>query len=266
MDLTNQLPLGERILFEQPTNEAIRICLRLEKLATQFQAVMQTHSDIHCRIAVDTLLETLKLVSRPDLKSKLAQCLAQINASLEQMRHFPTVSPEQLQGVKKRIEDAGNQLHGTHGKFGEILRYNEFIKGILLQVNTPAGICEYASPQYLLWFTLPIEQRFLQLKEWYRNFDLLNHVANLILDLVRTSSDSTSILAGRGFYQQSLPMQPPCYMIRVSVEKQWGLYPEISVGRHRLSVYFLKLDFNNLEKRPVQTHDDIQFELNICQI
>ena len=252
-------------IFEQPLTEAIRICLRLEKLQQQFTDLIAHDDDLSFTLAFDVLLETLKLVNRPDLKSKLSQCLSQINGSLSQMEKVTEHQFDNLNEVYEQTKGFANQIHHVHGKFGDGLRYNEFIKSLILQNNTPAGICDYTAPQFVLWQMHPLAERQQQLKTWYQDFDLLNNVANFLLNLLRTSSHQQPIIATNGFYQQALPMFPPCYLVQVILDRD-DVFPEISVGKHRLSLHFLQPDFNKTDERARQFKQDIKFELVICQI
>ena len=71
-------------------------------------------------------------------------------------------------------------------------------------------------------------------------------------------------LAEGGFYQRSLDAGSPCQLIRVAIQPDAGYYPEISAGRHRFTVRFMRLD--SPEERPVQTDQDIRFRLSCCVI
>lgn len=258
--------MDDKIIYEQPLTEAIRICLRLEKLQQQFTALIDQQTDLACNLALDILLETLKLVNRPDLKSKLSQCLSQINGSLSQMEKVTEHKFDNLNEVYERTKYCANQLHSVHGKFGDSLRYNEFIKSLILQYNIPAGLCAFTSPHFLLWNTLPLTQRITQLMQWYQKFELLNKTCQLILNLIRTSSHCEEIIASNGFHQQALPMFPPCYMVQIHLLDYSDIYPEISVGKHRLSLHFQKPSFEETDRRPKQFQKDVRFELTICQI
>ena len=51
-------------------------------------------------------------------------------------------------------------------------------------------------------------------------------------------------------------------MIRVSIDVDGLVFPEISAGKHRFTVRFMELE--NTEDRPVQTTRDIPFQLSCC--
>ncbi len=64
------------IVFEQPLNEQMRICLRLEQLFKQLKESMSQSSISASKIALTALLKIISVVDRPDLKSKLTQTMA----------------------------------------------------------------------------------------------------------------------------------------------------------------------------------------------
>ena len=256
--------MSDVIIFEQPVNEAIRICLRLEQLQQQFHYFVSKEDPNDCKTALGTLLETLKVALRPDLKSKLTQVLAQYNTSLSQL-HLPPSTDRQLQDIRKKIDSLTQQLHNTHGRIGETLRTNEFLSSLILQTGTPSGICESSSAVYSLWLRLSFSERNVQLLKWYNTFSLLNQSTELILFLTRESNLPITVIAKDGFFQQSLTVNPPCQMIRISIPISLGVYPEMSVGKYRLAVHFLIPSFD-VGLRPQQHRKDVEMQLTCCQL
>ena len=85
----------------------------------------------------------------------------------------------------------------------------------------------------------------------------------LVLDLVRKNSKIDEKTAIHGFHQELLDPQSNLRMIRISIPPHIPAYPEISVGRHFLSVRFFAPD---IEKRPVQYSDNLSFQLAYCNL
>jgi cell division protein ZapD len=61
----------EPVIYEQPVNEHVRVCLRLEQLFNQTLHWMRGTSAWDSRAAISALLEILNVLDRPDLKAKL---------------------------------------------------------------------------------------------------------------------------------------------------------------------------------------------------
>ena len=65
----------ESVTYEQPLNDPMRICFRLESLFTKLQHHMSSEHAVDHQIAMQSLLEVINVIERPDLKSKLTQVL-----------------------------------------------------------------------------------------------------------------------------------------------------------------------------------------------
>ena len=88
--------LDNVVIFEQPLNEHLRICLRLEQLILQLHEYLANQSTRGSEIALITLLRLVEVMDRPDLKSKLMQMLTQYATSLGQLERFPEVDGQRL--------------------------------------------------------------------------------------------------------------------------------------------------------------------------
>lgn len=194
------------LVFEQPTNEAIRICLRLEQLSKTFNYHLSQPGEIAARQAMLTLLDTLKLANRPDLKSKLTQLLAQYSAMLSQLRSQKGVDIEQLDNIHQQVDQLAHILHQKQGRFGDQLRKNDFLYNISLQTHIPGGVCNYDAPALLLWLNKNPSMHRAQLTQWFKVFERLNDASQLILHVVRHSGQAKKVLAEDGFYQQALEL------------------------------------------------------------
>ena len=86
---------------------------------------------------------------------------------------------------------------------------------------------------------------------------------SLMLRLIRESVPAVKEIAEAGFFQKSLDLSTPCHIVRVTVPSDCPYFAEISGGKHRFTVRFLE---QRLEERPVQTTDNIPFELACCII
>src|SRR3990167_4743370 len=63
----------DKIIYEQPLNEIIRVCLRLELLFQQIDHRLNDISILGTREIVSLVINVLNILDRPDLKAKLAK-------------------------------------------------------------------------------------------------------------------------------------------------------------------------------------------------
>lgn len=255
---------NENIIYEQPLNEQVRLCLRLEYLFAQVDYYLNMRSEWDIRQTINTLLEILNITDRPDLKNKLGQILVQHATVLSQLEKAPNVDKDKLRDILNKINVLMDSLRNNIQKSGQILRENEFLNTIQQRLHSPAGACSFSLPNYHLWLKQDQETIKAKLLEWLEAFEQIRALTQIILDLTRRHIDfKKGIKAVNGFYQTNLEANINHQMIRISVPGEKKLFPEISVGRHRLAIHFFSIDING---RSIQTADDVIFELACCKI
>lgn len=254
---------NETIIYEQPLNEQIRLCLRLEFLFEQTRHNLNGNSSWDLRQTLYSILEILNITDRPDLKSKLGQALNQHASSFAQLEKLPNIDKQKLHNTLKKIDQLLDDLRANTQKTGQVLRENEFLMAIQQRMYTPAGTCAFSLPPYYLWLKQDKKSLQQQLTNWLDSFKQLETIIDLMLQLTRESTSFKTTKAIGGFYQSNLESTTQHQMIRISIEPEKLLFPEISVGRHRLAVHFFTLDMNG---RAAQTPDDIIFELACCKL
>ena len=248
------------IIFEQPLNEHMRACLRLEHLYSQLNLNISNPEPEASRTTIMALLEILNVVDRPDIKTKFTKVLSQISIHYSQLASLPQVDKEKLNDLLNDINSVRNQLVNLHGKLGQELHGNEFLTSIRMHMNNPGGACDFSLPGFKLWLEKPFENRFHDLQNWCQYIQLIENVTNKILKVTRDCKQLKSFVAEDGFFQQGLDPNANGELVRVRLPGDI-YYPEISVGKHRMSIRFNML---NGDGRPKQTNDDIPFEMAYC--
>jgi cell division protein ZapD len=254
---------SKTIIYEQPLNELIRACLRLEHLFQQLKYYLQDESPTGSRISLATLLDIVNVTDRPDLRNKLSRVLTHYANVLAPFEQASKVDSQRLREVLIKIDRFVDALHLDHGRFAQNLRENEFLNSVRMHLAKPGGICDFNFPAYHLWLQQPAEYRKQAITTWFKEFEQLRVIISLILQLTRDSSEFLPKIAQQGFYQESLtPTTASYHMIRVSLPTNLNFYPEISVGRHRLSIHFFSPNFES--SRTIQINQDVEFLLSCC--
>jgi cell division protein ZapD len=253
------------IIYEQPLNEHIRVCLRLEHLFEQTLFNIESTTEWGSRTTLLAILETLNVLDRPDLKTKLIKALTQHAATLTQLEILPQVDSNKLRSVLTELDRLIDQLYATQGKIGQNLRNNEFLNTIRQHLYNPGGAVNFSNPAFQLWLHQPTVNRINDLKAWLKEFDQLRDVVNLLLKLTRQSSLPLEKYADNGFYQQALDPNVSCELLRVGVPINSNIYPEIGVGKHRATVRFVESNYHELG-RSKQCDYSIKFKLTICSL
>ena len=260
----HSLTATETITFEQPLNEAIRICLRLETLFNTLRNHLHPHA-VNTEYGLYTLLNILNVVDRPDIRSKISQSLTQYAGGLAQLRQFPHVDQTKLQIIIRKIDHLNKNLHQHQHKIGDNLKNNTFLNGLRLQLTTPSGIAKYKNPALRLWLEQSPDNQLCDLKEWAEAFRDLNSSVVFILELIRQSSTSKDHIARDGFYQQTLNPTLPVELVRITLGSDLQVYPEVSVGKHRISLRFVGPQYFS-NGQPQQTQADVPFTLTCCRV
>lgn len=253
------------LVFEQPLNETIRLCLRIESLLRQFYAGLDHIACNEDQSALLALLKLLNVIDRPDIKSKLTQALSQQATTLAQLERFPQVDKVHLYDILGQLDSLLNQLHQTHCKIADDLRHHPFLNQVYSQINNPAGLSSFSTPIYALWQNQSAQQRTHQLKHWMSQCRIIEQSVSLILQLTRDSTPYSKIRIDEGFYHQALDPNLPCQLICLRLPSNLGAYPEISVGKHHISIRIMHIDYN--DSSPAQQFAQaFECQLACCRI
>lgn len=253
--------MNETIIYEQPLNEMIRVCLRLEQLFQQVDHQLSDSSILGSRNVITYIINILHLLDRPDLKAKLAKELSHHLANLVRYGNQPEVDTDKLSKLTVQLEELSRNLIDSSGKIGHRLRDIELLNMLRLHLASPGGGCSFDIPMYHYWLQQPPEVREMTISNWLSDFSQIRTATALILDLVRENAKIEQKTAVHGFHQELLDPQSNLRMIRISITRDIPAYPEISVGRHFLSVRFFMPD---IEKRPSQYTENLSFWLAYC--
>ena len=256
--------MTEYYVYEQPLNEKVRSFLRLEKLFQEYSFHLKHGSDWNNRVAIDAILQILAYTTRSDVKLEVLKELERQHSRLERLSRRPQIDQSQLTSVLKNIQKRIGELQAISGQIGQETKNVELLSAIAQKSSVPGSICDFDLPTLKHWLTLPKDKRQQHIEKWFQPFVHLDHSVQLILDVLRHSTEDTSEIAQHGFFQKSLDTNLAIKLLRISIPKDSPCYPEISAGKHRFSIRFMSNADPAL--RPEQCKDDINFKLRMCAI
>ncbi len=251
-------------VYEQPLNEKVRTFLRLEKLFQEYSFHLQHGSDWNNRVAINSILAILAYTTRSDIKLEVLKELERQHTRLERLSKRPQIDQSQLSSVLKKIQKHIGELQAQSGPLGQATKSIELLSAISQKSSVPGSICDFDLPALKHWLTLPKDKRQKDIEKWFQPFAHLDRAVQLILDVLRHSTEDTDEIAQNGFFQKSLDTNLAISLLRISIPTQSLCYPEISAGKHRFSVRFMKND--DPAVRPEQCKDDVHFKLKMCVI
>jgi cell division protein ZapD len=250
-------------IFEQPLNERVRNIMRLEFLFAQADHAMSGNSQWDTRVAMETMMDILNLLSRVDIKSELLKEMERHTAYLTSLEKNPKINRSTLTAVLDELDANIDQLHMINGQIGQSLKDNEFLNMVRQRSSIPGGSCQFDLPAYHFWLMHTGQERNSRMSDWMHEFDVIRAPIRLLLSLIRESATPSKESAIGGFYQASLDPALPYQLIRVEVSDELNCFAEVSGGKHRFTVRFMEL---RLKDRPVQTSQDVVFKLTCCAI
>ncbi|MBC8211845.1 MAG: cell division protein ZapD [Gammaproteobacteria bacterium] len=252
-------------IFEQPLNERIRTFLRIEALIERliyFNAQDNDHSSYHSLL---TILEMTSLVERGDIKQEIIKELERQNKVLNALISHQSVDKSRLEVTLSKIKSSLSSMHGMDGKLGEHLKRIDFLLTIKQRASIPGGSCDFDLPQLRYWLNRAYDERLKDINHWSEPYLKVYEVVELMLKLIRDSALATQVSAHKGFFQQNLDTSLSNQLLRIELNAEDNVFPEISAGKHRYSIRFLQSQ-ENFDRIPVQLKQDVSFKLYLCAL
>lgn len=252
----------ERVTYEQPLNERLRMLLRVEFLLRRAHANLPVPSPWAARTTLDSMIQLQELLTRFDARQDLLKILERHQHQLERIRHSPKADPDRVDSVLDDIRTTSHALHGDSDSSGMHLRRIEMINGLRQSAMVPGGAGGFEHPYLLYWLHRPAGERERQLQDWLSAFENLGNGVNLCLWLIRAAGTSENLTAQSGFYNQHLDRRADYQMAQVRLPSDAPFFVNVSGNPHRVTIRFMAPD-ESLEKA-TQTSEDVDFELNLC--
>lgn len=242
------------IIYEFPLNERIRVFIRLEQLFQQFNHHLHGENVADKRAAISVLFDIVAIFKRNDLKSEILK-------ELDRHANALKISPNLNQDVAQ-LTEISQKLYATTGKIGNHLIENVLFQSIAQRSTIPGGTCSFDLPEFHYWLTQNNEACFRDLSDWSQPFVDIGRAIELILSFIRASHTVTEEIAPVGFFQITLDTNFSYQLLTVSVDKKQPYFVEISGGKHRCTIRFMRPSQNN--QRPLQSTENIPFTLTRC--
>jgi len=256
--------MSKAAVFEQPLNERVRSFLRFQFLFRRLDHHVNRSSAWDTHAALSTLLEIVNLTTRFDIKSEVMKELERQNTAFQQFVDDPGVDDRRLASIMARQKDLIDTLHGQKGQIAHLAAHNEFLGTVRQRAAVSGSTCSMDLPIYQFWLNTPIDKRREEVAAWIAPMQTVRAAVDLTIEAIRKSNSPSDQIAVNGFYQQNLNPGRPLQLVRVSFRDAVSLFPEISAGKHRFTIRFLK--HISVDKRPEQTKDDVAFLLTCCAI
>lgn len=254
--------MSNQTIYEFPLNERIRIFIRLEQLFEQFTHFSLGATVSDKRAAIATLLDIMSILRRNDLKSEVLKELDRHAKVLNKFVNSQSIDTQQLESILAQLNQTSKRLYATSGKIGIEIMESDLFQSIAQRSSIPGGTCSFDLPEFHYWLEQDEASRLKDLRHWSQPFEEIRTAINLLLDFIRNSNAPTDEVAEAGFFQLTLDKNLPYQMLKVSLDRSLNCFAEISGGKHRCTIRFMKPSADN--QRPAQSTENISFSLTCC--
>jgi len=216
------------------------------------------------RAVIGYLLEILDFVVRTDFRTELMKDLDHYAQELARWQHRPNVDTERLAQLLDKVKSLQESFKSNEIPPEESLVQHYLVNLIRQRGVIPGGTCRFDLPAYHFWLQKSPKQRQTELNEWLAPLEPLREALELDLYLLRNNAVISQEIAVGGVFQSTLDATPDYQLLRINLPLDHPCYPEISGSKHRISVRFFEQ--GNARERPLQTEQEVNFELCCCMI
>lgn len=236
--------------------------MRLEQLFKQLDHFLKGTTVYDNRAVIAVLLDILMIFNRNDLKAEVLKELKRHAKLLGYLTTNDGIDSKKLTTILDNVNVMSEKLYQASGRIGRSIMESDLFKSISQRSSIPGGMCSFDLPEFHYWLEQDTEAQQYDLQLWTEPFDDIGQALSLILNFIRESSNSTQEVAESGFFQLTLEQSRPYQLLRISVDQSLPCFAEISGGKHRFTVRFMKKSSGEI--RATQVSDDIPFSLTRC--
>lgn len=236
--------------------------MRLDLLFDQLTYLSRARNVWDNTNAVNVINDILDFTSRTDIKTEVIKELERQQNTVSDLLDQPGINEKKSLKLLEDYKLLISELHNIKGAIGQSLKQNIILNASKQKSILPGSSGNFDSPLYIQWINQDSVSRTDQLADWISCFEQLKNAIKLSLKTIRNSGDNTELMAEAGFYQDNLDLSRPYQMIRVGIPNSVNYFPEISAGKHRYSIRFLR--YRDFSSNPEQVRDDVPFVLCNC--
>ena len=254
----NSLSDNQVSLYEEPVQEKIRKFIKIEFLLNKIYYFKSKDNKSENYVALLALCELYEILSRSDIKSELIREIETQNSYFEKIKEIPQADSSKLNSVLEKQNLLLKSIYNIKSNYLDYLEHDILFKTILKNCFTqlqPASID--------FWLSRDILIRETQIDLWLEPLIFIKRSIDFILEVIRKSGRFEDRMAEKGFFIEKLDIKKNILLIRVTLTSDLYYYPQISVGKQRLTIMFMtKDDKNNL----VPYQEDLNFILTTCSL
>ena len=228
------------IIYQHSPQFLPKISIKLENLiASLIEATHETHPIIH-HYALKNLVEILKIIDKPELKSRLTKEFLRLKYVLGNSLN------EKAPNLAQQFEFKMQELQRQSGRFALLLHQDPFLQSLKLRTQDQWQECELQPPYLFNWLHRKPKVRQDMLNNWLNELHDLKSVIHVYLGVLRHLVQFETQEINHSFYQKPVMANPPCQLIIIKLSHEIPVIPKIQLSTHALSIHFS--DIQNFDK------------------
>ncbi len=253
--------MTDSLAFEFPLGEFVRTCLKIDRLNQLFIRQSASQSDADNRNLLFHVIELYNLVSRPELKNELIKEIEKRILKLTKLKSSPNIDSSALSSTLNQLEKTLSHLKSIPtDSYSQPLPY--LIDSVKQRLSIPGGQFEFDLPMFHFWLQHNKNNCSRDILNSMAAFQPIIDTAGILLDFLRQSATAANHITENGIYQ--LTDSNDYELLIINLDEKYNVYPEISGGRHRVFIRFLK--YLNMDEKPQQASQNIEFQLTCCKL
>ena len=183
--------------------------------------------------------------------------------ALEQSAHFEC--KKRIINYDKfytEIQTYIQKLNNTNSSPSKSITDNDFLMQIKSKLHIPAGDNFFDMPSYLNFLSSNKTFILENIYNWYAPFKPIFMSSILLLDFKRTISKFKYFSSNDSFFEMKLDKSDKTDLVRIKLEKNINIYPDISVNSQNINIMFKTSYGANRQSKPIEEKLDFGISLS----
>ncbi len=252
--------VSESLIFECPVDAKVRIFLRYEYLQQAVQNLI-ARKGLELE-TIKALQELSSLVSSSNIKNILLITLQSQADALQRFSEGKKADRRKALEQMSLIAEAQEQVNAFF--IPRAVQEHYLRDAIRLRSGVATGTCSFDFPVFSSWLHTSQVEKERDMRSWYEPFKKLNTGISGSLSLTRLSGHFEEARTESGRFSKEFSATRPPSMLRLKMRKQRALFPEFSVGKHRMHLYFREI--SDYAQQPRSTDQVVEFQLAMSSL
>ena len=256
--------MNDYIIYEQPVTENVRNFLKCEYLWEKYNSSLSQEDIWGIKSSITALLEMTDFSQRINIKVELLKELERNIIQLESLKNDNLIDLSKYDNYLTEINECMEDLNNINSNPSKSIIDNDFLMQIKNKLNIPAGDNFFDMPSYLNFISSNKHLIVDNINLWCSPFNPLFKSSKLVLKIKRRNAKFEKFTSNKSFFQKKLDKITKIDLVRIKLQKNINIFPDISLNRQNINVVF-KSSYG--EKRLSKAiSNNIEFELSLSGI